>query len=541
MNPRILRLALILQMVFCLFSPPLNATNRFSYGYSEVGMARCAVPARVVAGGTNIRATLPFEGVAPLHAARTSQRDVPTTQNTDRFAAAGQERPNFLFLFSDDQTFRALGELGELEVKTPNLDRLAKRGMLFTHCFNQGGWSGAVCIPSRTMLNTGRTVWQCRGTNEAEIAPDATLWGETLGRAGYDTFMAGKWHIPDSALKRSFKTLGPLTGGFLPSTTNGGAAYFRPAPGNPWMPDDPQWKGHWLEVDGRTVHSSVRIANAAIDYLRTNATHSANPFFMYVAFNAPHDPRQAPREFLDLYPPKKLKIPPNFLPKHPFLIEADFNGRDEILAPYPRTPEVIRVHLQEYYALITHLDAQIGRILDALDASGKAANTVVIFTSDQGLAAGQHGLMGKQNLYDHSLRMPFIIAGPGIPKAKRNDALFYMQSLFATTCEMAGVPVPETVQFPSIVPLITGTKKQLHNALYSAFLDRQRAVRTARWKLIRTAKTGQVQLFDIKRDPWEMRNLATDPKHAATMAMLDDKLRELMREMKDPLPEDKLF
>jgi hypothetical protein len=125
---------------------------------------------------------------------------------------------------------------------------------------------------------------------------------------------------------------------------------------------------------------------------------------MYVAFNAPHDPRQAPREFLDLYPPKKLKIPPNFLPKHPFPIEAGFDGRDEILAPYPRTPEVICVHLQEYYALITHLDAQVGRILDALEASGKAANTIIIFTSDQGLAVGQHGLMGKQNLYDHSLR-----------------------------------------------------------------------------------------------------------------------------------------
>ena len=459
----------------------------------------------------------------------------------NRFASAGPERPNFLFLFSDDQTFRALGRLGELEVKTPNLDRLAKRGTLFTHCFNQGGWSGAVCVPSRTMLNTGRTLWQSRGTNGQGIAPGAALWGETLGRAGYNTFMAGKWHIPDAALKRSFKTLGPLTGGFLESTTNGGAAYHRPAPGNPWMPDDPKFKGHWLNVDGPAVHSSVRIADAAIDYLKTKAARSTAPFFMYVAFNAPHDPRQSPRDFLDMYPPKKLKMPPNFLPKHPFLIETGFNGRDEILAPYPRTPEIIRVHLQEYYAIITHLDGQIGRVLDALEASGKAANTVVIFTSDQGLAVGQHGLMGKQNLYDHSLRMPFLMAGPGIPKGKRNDALFNMQSLFATTCEMAGVPVPDTVQFPSLVPLITGAQKQPHEALYAAFLDRQRAVRTPQWKLIRTPHAGAVQLFDVKRDPWEMRNLATDPKRASTLAMMDAKLRELMREMKDPLPEEQLF
>ncbi len=131
--------------------------------------------------------------------------------------------------------------------------------------------------------------------------------------------------------------------------------------------------------------------------------------------------------------------------------------------------------------------------------------------------------------------MPFILAGPGIPHGKANDALFNMQSLFATTCEMAGVPVPASVQFPSLVPLITGQKKQLHDALYAAFLDRQRAVRTGRWKLIRTPHAREVQLFDVKNDPWEMRNLAANPKYAKTLAQLDAKLRELMQEMKDPL------
>jgi choline-sulfatase len=413
--------------------------------------------------------------------------------------------------------------------------------MLFTHCFNQGGWSGAVCIPSRTMLITGRTLWQSRGTNGQAIAPDAALWGNTLGGAGYNTFMTGKWHLPEAALKRNFQTLGPLTGGFLPSTTNGGAAYHRPAPGNPWTPDGPEWKGHWLTKNGQTIHSTALISDAAIDYLQTSAGSSTNPFFVYVAFNAPHDPRQAPKEFLDRYPPKKLKLPPSFLPQHPFPIEKGFNGRDEILAPYPRTPDIVRAHLQEYYAIVTHLDAEVGRILDALNASGKASNTIVIFTSDQGLAVGQHGLMGKQNLYDHSLRMPFIMAGPGIPPGRRNHALFNMQSLFATTCEMAGIAVPESVQFPSIVPLITGAKKKLHPALYAAFLDRQRAVRTERWKLIRTPHASQVQLFDLKRDPWETRNLAADPRRGAILAMLDAKLRELMREMKDPMTEEQLF
>lgn len=456
------------------------------------------------------------------------------------FAADGKEKPNFLFLFSDDQTFRALGKSGELEVRTPNLDRLAKSGTTFTHAFNQGAWSGAVCIPSRTMLNTGRMLWYTQGKNGG-ITPQTALWGETLGHAGYDTFMVGKWHVAENALKRSFKKLGPLTGGFLASTPIGGPAYNRPAPGNPWTPDDPHWNGHWLKKKGETVHSSVYIADSAIDYLKSTATQSKNPFFMYVGFNAPHDPRQAPKEFLDLYPPDSLKVPPNFLPEHPFPIGNTRGIRDEILAPYPRTPEIIKVHLQEYYALISHLDAQIGRILDALEATGKASNTIVIFTSDHGLAIGQHGLLGKQSLYDHSLRMPFILAGPGIPKDSRNDALIYMQSLFATTCEMAGVPVPESVQFPSLVPLVTGAKKQLHEAIYAAYFNDQRVVRTEQWKLIRTPSAHQVQLFDIRKDPWEMHNLAADPDQAATLAMLDDKLRGFLTQVKDPMTAKQIF
>jgi choline-sulfatase len=455
-----------------------------------------------------------------------------------RFAAAEQRRPNFLLLLSDDHAHRALGMLRQCEVRTPNLDRLAKRGMVFTHAFNPGGWSGAVCVPSRTMLNTGRSLWRSRQLHVKEGAERAALWGETLGRAGYATYMAGKWHLPEHALARSFKALGPLTGGFLPSTTNGGAAYHRPAPGNPWTPDDPRWGGHWLEVDGRTIHSSERIADAAIEFLKSRVAGDADPFLMYVAFNAPHDPRQAPREYLDMYPPGELTVPPNVLSQHPFLIEKTFHGRDEILAPYPRTPEIVRVHLHEYYAIITHIDTQIGRILDALETSGEQDNTIVIFTSDHGLAVGQHGLLGKQNLYDHSLRVPFMMAGPGVPRGKRNDALIYLHSLFATTCDMAGVAMPETVDFPSLVPLITGRKRELHESIYAAFLDRQRAIRTRRWKLIHSPAVGQVQLFDIRRDPWERRNLAADPRHASTLAALKEKLGEMMAGEDDPLSAD---
>jgi choline-sulfatase len=137
--------------------------------------------------------------------------------------------------------------------------------------------------------------------------------------------------------------------------------------------------------------------------------------------------------------------------------------------------------------------------------------------------------------------MPFILAGPGIPKGKRNDALFNMQSLFATTCEMARVPVPASVGFPSIVPLITGEKRELQPALYAAFLNRQRAVRTTEWKLIRTPAQHRVQLFAINKDPWEMHNLANDQKYAETLNSLNAQLRALMVQMKDPMPTEKVF
>lgn len=363
----------------------------------------------------------------------------------------------------------------------------------------------------------------------------APLWGESLGGAGYDTFMVGKWHLPEEGLQRSFKTLGPLTGGFLPSTTNGGAAYFRPAPGNTWTPTNPKWGGHWLAQTGVVVHSSERIADAAIQFLESRATSNTTPFFMYVAFNAPHDPRQAPEEYQRMYPPHRLNVPPNFLPQHPFLIEPDFRGRDEILAPYPRTREVIQTHLSEYYAILTHLDFQIGRILKALEDSGRANNTVICFTSDQGLAVGQHGLMGKQNLYDHSLRVPFILVGPGIRAGVRNDALIYMQSLFATTCDMAHIPIPSSVQFRSLMPLITGAKKELNAAIYAAFTDRQRALRTRDWKLIRTPAVGTLQLFHISHDPWEKRNLAYDPRYIDVLRSLDEQLKRAMKEVQDPM------
>lgn len=446
-------------------------------------------------------------------------------------AGPADRRPNFLFLIADDLTWRGVRSPGNSEVHTPNLDRLAARGVTFTHCFHQGSWSGAVCVPSRTMLNTGLTAFQAR--SRAETTP---LWGETLGKSGYRTHIVGKWHLSNANLARGFQTRGPVSGGMFESTPE---SYDRPRPGNDsWRPWDTSLRGQWLHTakwqnaaTDEIRHSAAIWADEAIRHLDT-VSKGADPFFLYVGFNSPHDPRQAPREFVERYPAAQIEIPPNYAPEHPF-DNGDLHGRDERLAPFPRTREAVQVHRAEYYAHITYMDAQVGRILDALDGSAAASNTHLIFTADHGLAVGQHGLMGKQNLYEHSVRMPLMIAGPGIRAGARVEHMVYQHSVFPTTCELAGIAAPSTVGFPSLAGLVKGHGKAPHDAMFCYYQGWQRSVRTEEHRLIVYPKAGVAQLFDLVKDPWETKNLAEDRRHAALRRSLFERLRRLQGELGD--------
>ena len=206
-----------------------------------------------------------------------------------------------------------------------------------------------------------------------------------------------------------------------------------------------------------------------------------------------------------------------------------------MLAPFPRTKAAVKLHRSEYYAIITHMDQQLGRVLDALERSGKASNTYVIFTADHGLAVGQHGLMGKQNMYDHSIRIPLLISGPGIPAGKRIDDLVYQHSVFPTTCELAGVPVPKTVEFPSLAPLLRGSATPVHDSVFCRYRNFQRAVRTREHKLIVYPQIGRVQLFDLREDPWEVHDRSADAKFSTLKRDLMDRLKQHQRELGDEL------
>lgn len=446
-------------------------------------------------------------------------------------------KPNVLFLFADDFSYEAVRAFGHTDIDTPNLDRLAARGTTFTRAYNMGSWSGAVCVASRTMLISGRSVWSANKihkTTDAERKA-GVLWPQLMKKAGYKTYMTGKWHIETDAAK-CFDVTRDVRAG-MPKTV--ASSYNRPIAGQPdaWSPYDKSLGGFW---EGGTHWSEV-VSNHTLDFL-ADAKQGSDPFFIYAAFNAPHDPRQAPKEFVDRYPLSRIAMPANFLPEYPHkdAIGCQHKLRDENLAPMPRTELAVKTHRAEYYALITHLDAQIGRILDALDASGQADNTWIFFTADHGLAVGHHGLFGKQNMYDHSVRVPFLVAGPGVAKGAKNDASIYLQDVMATALDLAGAEKPAHVFFNSLRPLLNGDKSR-YESVYGAYLELQRAITHEGWKLIAYPKAKVLRLYHLADDPQEMQDLAAKPEHAAKVKDLLQRLVKLSTELGDQVDLTKVF
>ncbi len=410
----------------------------------------------------------------------------------------GKSPPNILLILADDQRWDTIAALGNSEIHTPNLDRLVARGFSFNNAYCMGSMIGAVCLPSRTMLITGRSLWRIPGLPHPQVAPaGVSVLPTLLGQAGYVTFHSGK---------------------------AGNVCRF----GNAAFATN-------IETNGRTDRSATEHADNAIAFLSKHDARS--PFFLYLAPPVPHDPRLAPREFAELYDASKLSLSKNFLARHPF-DNGELEVRDELLSPIPRTAEAMRRELADYYATITHLDHEVGRVLQALSERGLATNTVVIYSSDQGLAVGgRHGLMGKQNLYEH-VKPPLIVAGPGVPHG-RSDALVYLFDIFPTICSLAGVPTPAGVEGKSLLPVIRGEIPRVRDRLFGAYRDCQRMIRDERWKLIKYNAAGEkhAQVFDLRNDADEIRNLADDPRFASERSRLEGWLQQARKELGDPIDE----
>ncbi len=445
------------------------------------------------------------------------------------------QKPNILFIFADDQCYETIGSLGLTDIETPNIDRLMNEGTSFTRAYNMGSWSGAVCVASRHMLLTGRFIWRAEeASKKAENERAAgRFWSENMKSAGYKTYFTGKWHVRANA-EKCFDVTSNVRGG-MPNQTPAG--YNRPLPGkpDPWSPSDPKFEGFWK--GGK--HWSEIVADDALDFLDQAKVHrKEKPYFAYIAFNAPHDPRQAPKEFVDKYPLDRIKIPSNFLSMYPYKdkIACSHSLRDEKLGPMPRTEYSVKIHRQEYYAIITHMDKQIGRILDGLKKSGMEKNTYVFFSADHGLAVGHHGLFGKQNLYEHSTRVPFIVKGPEIPHGTKISAPIYLQDVMASSLALAGVEKPGHVEFNDIIPLARGeTKKSPYKEIYGAYLNVQRSITKNNIKILAYPQVPLIRVYDLANDPEEEQDIASTQKGKDWIKKLFPRLLKLQIKMGDSL------
>ncbi len=407
---------------------------------------------------------------------------------------AGQEkRPNVLFLFTDDQRPDTIAALGNALIRTPNLDRIANSGFAFTSAYCMGSTVGAVCTPSRHMMLSGRSLFRY-DPKKAE-----GTFGDVMRKAGYATWHLGKRGNTARAYQAAFE------------------------------------HDLYLEEgkDRNSGHHGKSAADRTIEFLKTS-WKKESPFFIYLAFEGPHDPRVAAPEWMGLYKREEIPLPANYRPFHPF-DNGELFVRDEKLAPWPRTEEVVRKHLHDYWACISSIDHHVGRIFRALEELGEFENTVIVFSSDHGLAVGSHGLFGKQNLYEDGMGVPLLFSGPGIPKG-RSGAFAYLYDIFPTIADRVGAKVPGDLDGKSLMPVMRGEKAGVRDAVFLAYRDVQRAVRRGDWKLIRYPKANVTQLFNLKDDPHEKSDLAGRQEQAERVKELRALLSEEQKRFDDKAP-----
>lgn len=435
-------------------------------------------------------------------------------------AADTSVRPNVLFLFADDMRADSIAALGNPTVKTPNLDSLVRRGFVMRNAYCFGGNSAAVCTPSRNMLLSGNAYFRWKdfvppGMKNARpggLAPgDGPNFPLAMRDAGYLTYHHGKKGNTAPLIQAKFEI-------------------------NKYLKDD--------EAERLSGEPGREIVDEAISFLRDRQGSAAKtaeakaadsrPFCMYLAFGNPHDPRVAAKKYLDQYVADRIPLPKNYRPVHPF-DNGEMTVRDEKLLPWPRTEADVRRTLHEYFATITAMDYHIGRLLESLKELGQLDNTLIVFSADQGIAVGSHGLLGKQNLYDAAMKSPLIFAGPGI-KSGESEALVHLFDIMPTICDLVGANVPEKIDGRSFRSVLEGKATGARSELMLAYLDKQRAFRDERWKLIRYPQVNVTQLFDLQADPEEMQNLGGEPAQKERVASMLARLSKLQQHFTDDLP-----
>jgi arylsulfatase A-like enzyme len=471
-------------------------------------------------------------------------------------------RPNILFILVDDQSphdFRFYDPASTL--RAPVIERLAAEGMVLDAAYHMGSFSGAVCTPSRHMIMCGRSVWhlpigpgtprRAKGQPATPyVAPhcppdivDFTL-PAVFNRAGYSTMRTCKTGNSYEGANRLFT-----------------------------VRHDAEKRGGGAET-GSAWH-----ADRVLEYLaERQRSGDEKPFLIYFGFSHPHDTRDGTPDLLARYgavnhadeaafppaDPRQPPLPANWLPRHPF-DNTHLDVRDEVSVSgvwKRRDERTIRNELGREFACAENIDIQIGRVLERLAALGELDNTWIFYTSDHGIAIGRHGLQGKQNLYEHTWRVPFIVKGPGVRPGSRAPGNVYLGDTLATLCDICGIESPATNEGTSFLPVLRGQKPAVRDVLYGVYSGGaspgMRAVRRGDWKLVKyeSPQGGlHTQLFNLRDNPLELlaehhatgvreatgtaptptqTNLADASEHAAVRTEMESLLLAEMRRLDDP-------
>ncbi len=481
----------------------------------------------------------------------------------------GAQRPNILFIFTDDHASHAMSCYGSKINKTPHLDRIAQEGMLFENCF----CTNSICGPSRAVIQTGKYSHKngfYRNGNKFDGTQQT--FPKLLQKAGYETAIIGKWHLGEHM---------PPQGYNYSEVLIGQGPYY-----NPRMLRDENGDGQRRRVQ-YTGYTTDIITDLALTWLREQRD-TTKPFMLMYQHKAPHREWAPGPKYLHMYDevtipepvnlfddyatrgraaheqdmtiaktmtPRDLKLtPPPYLnkeqrqvwdaaygPKNEAFQKAQLQGKDLVRWKYQR-------YIKDYLRCIASVDENVGRVLDYLEDSGLADNTVVIYSSDQGFYLGDHGWFDKRFMYEESYRQPLLIKWPGVTApGSRSRALVSNVDFAETFLDLAGVEIPEDMQGRSLVPILKGqTPKDWRKAHYYQYYEfennartahmvrRHLGVRTERYKLIHFYNLGEWELYDLQNDPHEMRNIYGEAQYASLVKKLKAEIKRLQKELEVP-------
>ena len=484
-------------------------------------------------------------------------------------------RPNIVYIMSDDHAYQAISAYGYGLNHTPNIDKLAEQGMLFTRAFV----TNSICGPSRAVMLTGKhsNVNGFKDNHSTFDGSQQTV-AKLLHNAGYQTAVIGKWHLISDPQGFDYWNIVPGQGdyynpdfiengvrkrvpGYVTNITTDFAIdwldkrdkskpfflmYQQKAPHRNWMPEEKYY--HLFDSVQFPVPS-----NYFDDYSsRTSAARSQEmeiardmtyAYDLKLAFDLPKD-KQTGLAILwqSIYnrftPEQKEKWEEAYKPMIDSFDRANLSGKDLAIWKYQR-------YMKDYLRCIQSVDDNVGRLMDYLKANGLDKNTIVVYTSDQGFFLGEHGWFDKRWMYEESFRTPLIIKWPGVTNKKTTTSSMVQNLDFAETIlDMAGLPVPSDMQGKSMVPLLKGKQKgNVHDALYYHFYENQEhkvakhiGVRTQRYKLIYFYENKEWELYDLEKDKSEMNNVYDKPAYKKVQADMKNKLKALKEQYKDPEP-----